>query len=102
MREAAERKAKLDRPRKDGTLRDHLLQVYKSTGELDPLLEEPDIPEIAQRAWETYWQIRGGEGLTYGEIAAYCAMVNVHLAPWEVRLLREIDAVVQRAMLEKE
>ena len=87
---------RLDYPGKDGvSRRQHLEQVFESTGKIPKDLEEPEIPERFDRVWDLFWEMRNGESITYQELDAYQRLTGESVSPWEVEQIRFMDGIVQ-------
>lgn len=66
-----------------------------------PELEQPDFPELLSYAWNWFWELRntvasgmnGHEPIGYEQIRAWNDLLQIDIAPWEVKLIRELDKV---------
>lgn len=78
----------------------HLEQVAKVKGEAPPELEGPPFPEMLAHQWEVFLSLHagrsygmaGGNPLTWEAIYAWCNLTRVMLSPWEVDLVKALDA----------
>lgn len=91
---------KYDTKSKDGsTLRQRLLQVYKTTGKCPESLEnEPEVPGAGEHLWVIFKELNGsrqsgfGENpLSYSDVQAYCYLTQTILRPYEVLLIKDMD-----------
>lgn len=75
-------------------LKDHLLQVYKSTG-IKPkqLADQPEFPKELYYIWEAYLQLRRPEGITYTEIKSWSQLTCCDLLAWEVDTIKTLERV---------
>jgi len=87
--------------RKDGkgiTVREHLQAIQRQTGEvLDELQGEPIPPEMLY-LWGIFVDLNSGRTygmspnpLTFTDIAAYAALTQVDFRAWEVSLIKQVD-----------
>lgn len=82
------------------SLRDHLLQIKKSTGFHDPELDPPEIPRGGEHLWAWFWELDAGrtagfgglEPLSYPDILAWSQLTGVRLLPIETAILKALDA----------
>jgi hypothetical protein len=86
------------------SLRTHLQRYFKSTGKLDPRLEEKPIPATGRALWEVFVTLAGsrrsGMGvspLTLTDIEAWCRLTQVTLTGWELETILLIDQVALAA-----
>jgi hypothetical protein len=83
-------------PRKDGTTRrQHLMQAARQSGRIPEELKEPARDPATDWVWSVYWQVRGGERLTYGELESYCRLTATELDPWEVEAIMAMDETLE-------
>ncbi|MGP9819183.1 phage tail assembly chaperone [Salinarimonas sp. NSM] len=87
-------------------MRAHLEQVAKQTGKRPKDLEEPPVPPGMERVWGAFLDlasVRGGNGFAplpigWADIAAYDRLMERGLRPWEVAVIRRLDAAALAAM----
>lgn len=78
-------------------LRDHLEQVYKTTGVKPAQLKaQPPFPEKLRYVYHWYLDVRGSEGVTWTELRNWSEMTHQKPLAWEVDLLRTLDRVFWR------
>lgn len=66
-----------------------------------PELELSPFPPPALHLWRVFNQLQltrqvafqGGQPITYTEILAYATLMGDHLEPWEVHLIKTLDAI---------
>jgi hypothetical protein len=84
------------------TEREHLEQVYKQTGVMPKGLEpEEDFPLLLEHIWSAFISLSGGRSmgfsgpnpLSYEQIKAWKELTCNILTPWEVELVKRLDAV---------
>ena len=94
---------RLNKAGSDGvTEREHLEQVYKQTGIVPKDLEqEVDFPLHLEHIWSAFISISGGRSMgfsgpnpiSYEQIKAWKELTYNTLTPWEVELVKRLDAV---------
>lgn len=73
------------------------MQVFKVTGKKPKALEElPEPPESLLYIWEWWKQIVTGERITFLELQAWSQLTGANLLPYEVDLIRRLDAIFWR------
>ena len=99
--EAAVQRIDLDVPVKEGQLtkREELTDRFERTGQWSDELEMIEIPIVAQRVFEAFWEIAGPEALTWLEIEAYQRGMRVAFEPWETRAVMMMDRAVRSFVL---
>ena len=84
------------------TDREHLEQVYKQTGVMPKgLAPEEDFPLLLEHIWSAFISLSGGRSmgfsgpnpLSYEQIKAWKELTCNILTPWEVELVKRLDAV---------
>ena len=77
--------------------------ILATTGRAPSILDGPEMPEEAQRAWGWFLDLHtarpSGYGLSpiaWSDLLAYLSLSGIQATAWELRLLRTID----RAFLE--
>lgn len=85
----------------EGSLRDHLNQVQKSTGHRDPRLDSVQVPIGGERLWNHFWRLYKGSSVSYVEIEAYCRMTGAEFDPWEVEVLMSMEAAAGTVITER-
>lgn len=102
MVEFAEHTFRLDQRQGDGrSLREHLESLEKQTGKVPALLIGPDLDEQSTHLWGWFLDLhvaRGSNGfgpsaLSYSEILAWATLTRVAPTPWEVSVIKRLDAV---------
>jgi len=96
----------LSKPRKDGTLREHLEQVERQTGRRPKDLEGPDFPSLLSYLWTAFLALNNSRSMgahtanpiSYQEIKAYCDLTAVVLSPRDVEAIKEVDSVYLKVM----
>lgn len=98
----------LDTPDKEGvSMRHRLIQVYDSTGKLPRhLADEPHPIDVAKYLLDYFWELCAGRGmmglgmagachapLTYPDIESWRNLKKIDLSPWEVAVIKALDAV---------
>jgi hypothetical protein len=87
------------------TLRETLQGLIKRTrneprrAEYEAVLRCPPLPAALEYLWSVFCRLsarRGGTGfsispISWAEIEAFTRLTGVSLAPWEVRLIEELD-----------
>ena len=106
MLEWAEHQFNLNKPDANGvTKREHLEQVERQLGRNLRELESPtDFPNILANVWTAFCDMSNTRGqgfsgpnpITYTEIKDYKELTDTPLAPREVKLLKQLDAVYMR------
>jgi hypothetical protein len=84
-------------------LRDHLEQVVASTQGrvVPPELNVPDLPSAMEYLWLWFCDLSGGRphtgfgpgAIPYSEITAWASLTENDPSPWDVGLLKKLDAV---------
>lgn len=103
--EAVSLTVELNTPGEDGQTRlDHLIQVENATGQSH--VPEIDIPFAGIHLWEWFWVLsnsRGSSGfggaspLSFSEIEAWARVCRVEPHPWEIDVLKAMDAEYMKA-----
>jgi hypothetical protein len=78
---------------------DHFAAAARQLGR--PVVKPPPLHHAAVHVWNVFARLssaRSGNGfgpnpISYGEVAAYCAVTGDDLLPWEAEALRELDDV---------
>lgn len=82
------------------TIREHLEAVERQTGIRPAKLDGPPIPTGAEYLWNWFITLnttRGNTGFgpaqfTFAEMAAWAALTGNRPEPWEVMILKALDA----------
>lgn len=98
----AKKEFELDKKPKDSncTLREHLLAIQEQTGcvpeELQNIEISPAISYLLGFFYELSLSRQSGMGLcpiAYAEIEAWNRLLNMDLAIWEIRVIKQIDVI---------
>ena len=73
------------------TKRQHLEQVYRTTGKRPRDLELAELPESVQYIWQWFLELQTGEAITYLEIDAWARLNSIELMPREARALMALE-----------
>lgn len=89
---------RLAMPQADGrTLRDHLEAFETITGRRHPLRDGPQLPPTGAALWAWFVELRAAQEaerpLGFADIAAWAELTGERPRPWEVRMLRALDAM---------
>lgn len=109
MVDFAEHQFKLVKPAKDGTLRDHLEQIYKQTGRKPKELEGPEFPHLMSYVWSAFLQLNDARTMSqhtanpisYVDIKAYIDVTHTVLSSRDIETIKELDKVYLRIMNQK-
>lgn len=105
---------RLNRIQKDGSTLRELCEVFqRQTGKPHPLSIFPsndDSHRPLLYLYQTFLEIQGarqGTGfgvnlLTWSEIRSYCYLFNLKFEPWEVRMIKRIDAAYMTELNKKD
>ena len=82
-------------------MREHLEQVWKSTGRKPEGLDPPPFPDVVNHVWAWFIELHnarpqtgmGVSPITYSEISAWSSLTGVIPNPWEVGVIKSIDRV---------
>lgn len=83
-------------------MRKTLLQVKKTTGNTPPELILPKFPVELDYFLEWSRKLIGSEPIRYTEIYHWAMLTNLHLQPWEVDVLVEIDSIFHKVKNEQQ
>lgn len=90
-------------------MRQHLEKIRAQTGKTPAQLEPVEIPDAACYLWDWFCELHGGRqyseigpmALTYSEIKAWCELMKVEPAAWEVETIKEIDRAYITEVMKK-
>ena len=82
-------------------MRSHLLAAYRRTGKKHQLLDGVGCPEALIYVWQWFQELSAGRGvgpagpapLTYTDIASWAQLTGTHPSPFDVELIKELDAL---------
>jgi hypothetical protein len=75
-------------------LKDHLNQVWKTTGKKpNQLSEQPEFPEELRYIYDWYLEVKDVKQLTFTEIKNWSELSRTNIMAWEVDILKNIDRI---------
>jgi hypothetical protein len=92
-------------------MRSHLEAVFRQTGHMpEKLANIPEMPDELAYLWEWFCELdaaRGSNGfgissISHSEIRAWAELTRVSPEPWEIGVLRRLDAVRIRVANEEQ
>jgi len=93
----------LEIPAKQGetSLRVQLEAVERQTGHHDPRLDSVHRPEGFEYIFDTYWKIRRGQAISYGDLADYTLVTGIELDAFEIEAMFAMDAALEAHLSER-
>lgn len=97
-------------PREDGTTaREHLVKVWRQTRKPPKALAEAEMPEWGAYLLSLFHDLAAGRGstgfgpsaITWGEMESWLRLRRLHLAGWEIDVLRRLDHAWLQAFAER-
>jgi len=88
----------LSRSYDDGsTVRDNLLQVWRTTKKWPKELDYPDLPVQLEHLWTAFVDLRsacsGDSSISYQDVNAYTEFSGVRLDYYEFKLIKRLEAL---------
>lgn len=98
----AKKEFELDKKPKDSdcTLREHLLAIQEQTGSVPEELENIEISPAISYLLGFFYELslsrQSGMGfcpITYAEIEAWNRLLQIELAVWEIKVIKQLDVI---------
>lgn len=91
------------------TVADHVAAARRQRGKKAKVDRPPPLPWVAQGAWVAFVDLSSArqigfgmpQPVAYSEILAYQEATSIRLLPWEVDLIRRVDAEYMAASAEQ-
>jgi hypothetical protein len=83
--------------------------VEKQSGHTPLALQGPEFPELLEYVWAAFLLLNQTRGqgyngplpITYQEMSAWIELTNTKLLPWEIEVIKRLDAIYLRVVSQR-
>jgi hypothetical protein len=83
--------------------------VEKQSGHTPLALQGPEFPELLEYVWAAFLLLNQTRGqgyngplpITYQEMSAWIELTNTKLLPWEIEVIKRLDAIYLKVVSQR-